>query len=317
MGHEAAAPSAGAATAYDDRFRAHLARLVERHQLTVPKIVLPTARHVLAGPTRLHLLDWGAPGNPLVVLLHGAGLNAHTWDAVALGLSQRFRCLAVDLRGHGESEWSAALAYNVALHTDDVLGLLDDAGARRCTIVGHSLGGIVGMSVALTAPALVRALVLVDVGPAPRDDSVDRVDGNMQGDDTFASVEAAVDAILEAKPHLDRTLLAWTLEQNLMRLHDGTYTWKYDRRHRMTRDHVDEILAENRALAARVADIRCPVLLAYGAESDMLSRAAIADFVASAPHARAAEVPGARHAVQSDNPGELVRLVRELLADES
>jgi pimeloyl-ACP methyl ester carboxylesterase len=68
---------------------------------------------VIIGTTRFHYLDWGGSGTP-IIFLHGGGINAHTWDCVAVMLRDRFRCVALDQRGHGDSEWSPVVDYRIA-----------------------------------------------------------------------------------------------------------------------------------------------------------------------------------------------------------
>lgn len=292
----------------------YLARAVARHGVEVGAIDLPRSRHILAGDMRLHCLTWGAATNPALVLLHGAGLNAHTFDLVAVALCDRVHVIAVDLRGHGDSEWSRSLNYSVGAHAADVRALLHALDATPAVVVGMSLGGIVGMELALSWPTIVRGLVLIDVGPPPRDAAVDRVDAPMQREDTFTSVEDAVEQLLRAKPLRDPDELRWSVRQNLMRMHGGGYTWKFDRRHRSTRDHVDEVLADNRRLAAHIGDLACPLLVVKGGASDMLHRSAVDAFVARARTGRAVEIPGARHAVQASKPAALVAELESFIA---
>jgi len=96
----------------------HLRRAVERAGIEVPEVVAPRSEQVILGRMRFHYLDWGTQGRPPLVCLHGGGLTAHTWDVVCLALRGDHRCVALDLRGHGDSEWSPTADY------DFVTGLL-------------------------------------------------------------------------------------------------------------------------------------------------------------------------------------------------
>ena len=107
----------------------------------------------------------GPEGAPSIVLLHALGGRAADWDVVAGPLSAHRRVYAVDLRGHGDSEWPGE--YSLELMRDDVLALLDSAGLDAVDLVGHSLGGVVAYLVAAARPQRVRRLVLEDV-PIPR-----------------------------------------------------------------------------------------------------------------------------------------------------
>jgi 3-oxoadipate enol-lactonase len=131
------------------------------------------ARACVVDGVRLAYRDSGDETAPVMVLLHGLGEDSRGWDEVAAAFAGRFRVLAVDLRGHGHSDWPGR--YSLALLRDDVLGLLDALGLDRITLIGHSLGGAVafGVAAALVAagqPDRVARLIAEDVSPTfPRD----------------------------------------------------------------------------------------------------------------------------------------------------
>ena len=133
-----------------------------RREVDLGSVVLSVVEH--PGPV-------GGATSP-VVLLPGTGLTALSWDAVASALATTRRVVAVDLRGHGASEWPGA--YSIAAMADDVAALLDRLdeerlGEERVDLVGHSLGGLVALRAAAAHPDRVRRLVLEDVGmPHPR-----------------------------------------------------------------------------------------------------------------------------------------------------
>ena len=121
---------------------------------------------------RLHYLDWGpagrrpgTPGGWPLVFLHGGGLNAHTWDIVCLALREEYRCYALDLRGHGDSEWSPAQDYSLGAHLQDLEVFADHLNIARFFLVGQSLGGIIGIGYASRHPRRLAGLVAVDSGP--------------------------------------------------------------------------------------------------------------------------------------------------------
>ena len=89
-----------------DEFRVHLELSAATAGVPLPDLTLPDQHHLLLGRMRFHYLDWGTTGLPPVLFLHGGGLNAHTWDLVCAALRRERHCLALDQRGHGESEWS-------------------------------------------------------------------------------------------------------------------------------------------------------------------------------------------------------------------
>ena len=121
----------------------------------------------------LHFQDWPgrregaggeAAGAETVLLLHGLTQQSHAFDAVAARLARRHRCLALDLRGRGESGWAAG-TYAIPQYVADVLALLDALGLDAVHVLGTSLGGLVGLSLARAAPDRLRSLALNDIGP--------------------------------------------------------------------------------------------------------------------------------------------------------
>jgi pimeloyl-ACP methyl ester carboxylesterase len=129
---------------------------------------VPERRPVDTGSVVLSVLEWrcSSPAAPSVVLLPGTGLTAGSWAAVAASVGASRTVLAVDLRGHGGSDWPGT--YSIALMAQDVGALLDGLAAP-VDLVGHSLGGLVALQVAAAHPGRVRRLVLEDVGmPHPR-----------------------------------------------------------------------------------------------------------------------------------------------------
>src|SRR6202050_84873 len=96
---------------------------------------LPQDHQTIIGAMRFHYLDWNGSGAP-IVFLHGGGLTAHTWDCVAATLRDRYRCVALDQRGHGDSEWSPVIDYRIASHVGDIEGYIDALGLERPILVG-------------------------------------------------------------------------------------------------------------------------------------------------------------------------------------
>src|SRR5215469_16029927 len=105
------------------------------------EIVLPASREMLTSGMRLHYLDWGTAGRRPVVFLHGAALNAHTWDVVCLILRAQYHCYALDQRGHGESAWAENADYSGDAHRGDIEAFVDHLGLDQFVLVGHSMGG--------------------------------------------------------------------------------------------------------------------------------------------------------------------------------
>lgn len=145
---------------------------------------MPELMDVVVDDVRLSLRVWAGPrtGRPPAVLLHATGETAEDWDTVAGKLRAERTVYAVDLRGHGKSEWPGR--YGIDLFARDVIGALDRLDTEPVDLVGHSLGGLVACAVAAGRPERIRRLVLEDIGfPHPRPPAMpDRPDGDLPFD---------------------------------------------------------------------------------------------------------------------------------------
>src|SRR5207248_1911376 len=196
----------------------------------VDELVVPAEHAVVMGGLRLHYPDGGGGGRPPLVFLHGGCLTAHTWDLVCLAMRNEFRCLALDQRGHGDSEWSPTLDYAPAAHARDLEALVAHLSLERPVLVGQSMGGMNALAYAARPGAQLAGLVLVDVGPDIRWQGAARIADFVQGPAELDSVEAFVVRARAFNPSRDPRLLRRSLLHNLRRLPDGRLTWKYDRR---------------------------------------------------------------------------------------
>jgi esterase len=284
----------------------HLRAAAERASIPIEVFVVPENHERIVGGMRLHYLDWGGPPDGRAVLfLHGGGLNAHTWDLVCLSLRQEYRCLALDLRGHGDSEWSPILDYSYVAHSRDILGFLDALDLVQPVLVGMSLGGLGALQFASEHSERLHALVIVDTGPSLQQSGTARIRQFFREEPELPSVEHFVERALEFNPRRNRELLRTSLLHNLRELPNGNWTWKYDRRYVGARP-PEQAAAEHRALDERIHTIACPTLVVRGAQSDIFHVEDARRLVAKVSQARLVEVENAGHTVQGDNPKGLV-----------
>lgn len=291
----------------------HLGEVAATAGIDVPEIVLPEEHHVILRKMRFRYLDWGARGKRVVLFLHGGGLTAHTWDLACLLLRHDYHCLALDLRGHGDSEWSPEMDYGLAAHAADVEAFVEVLDPGRLAVVGMSLGGLAAIGYAGRHAARLGALVLVDVGPEIRIEGSRRIADFIAAPAEFKSIDAAVARALSFNPRRDARLLRRSLLHNLRRLPDGTLTWKHDRRHRGQVD-LDEWARQRHALWAEIPKITCPTLVVRGARSDVFHDEDAAKLARSLPRGEWVRIEGAGHTVQGDNPKALVAELRRFLA---
>ncbi|MGE2737230.1 alpha/beta fold hydrolase [Mycolicibacterium vaccae] len=267
---------------------------------------LPTVTRIDTGA--ISALKFGDDA-PRVVFLHGGGQNAHTWDTVVLGLGAP--ALAIDLPGHGRSAWREDGDYGPVPNAVTVEPVLRDLAPDADLVVGMSLGGLTALRVAVAAPDLVRRLVLVDVTPSAPQRHTEMTDEQkgtvalVQGDRTFPSFSAMLEVTVAAAPHRDRESLRRGVFHNAKRLDDGTWTWRYDS---IRKGEGFEGLWDD------VPKLTTPTTLIRGANSHFVNDDDADEFARTAPgFQRVHIVADSGHSVQSDQPLELVRLLRGVL----
>jgi len=261
---------------------------------------------------RFHYAEWGERRAPAVVMLHGVTGHARTWDDEARALAPRYRVLALDQRGHGDSDPAPDGNYTTGALTEDLAAFCEALELARASFVGLSMGGRVAIAYAGGHPARVDRLVVVDIGPEVAPEGRARV-GQMMGQapERFPTVAEALAYQRASNPRYSEALLRHRVEHGLRALPDGGFAWKYDRALREAvrtgrwRDTVD--------LWPVWRAITCPILLLRGADSDILSPEIAARMLEANPHARLVEVPGAGHTVPGDQPEVFQALVAEFL----
>jgi pimeloyl-ACP methyl ester carboxylesterase len=274
----------------DDEFQ-HLPEEAAELGATGP---LPEVERVAAGP--VSALRWGTA--PATTLLHGAGLNAHTWDGVLLAL--RRDALAVDLPGHGDSAWRDDFDYRPATMAAAVAGAIDAlAGPVPQTVVGHSLGGFAAVDLAAARPDLVRALVLVDASPGLRIGDARQVSEFLAGPQVFATREEIVDNAVAAGIATDRQRLRRGVVLNTRIRDDGAIVWK----HHLAYPPTDApTLPDVGTSWSGLTDTEVPVLLVR-ARHGFLRDDVVAEFRDRVPRATVVELDTGHNVQELDPKG--------------
>jgi pimeloyl-ACP methyl ester carboxylesterase len=247
-----------------------------------------------------------------VLFLHGGGLTARTWDLVCIALRTRRHCLALDQRGHGDSEWSPGLDYGTDAHQRDLEALVRHLALERPVLVGQSMGALNALAYAAHHADSLAGLVLVDMTPDLQMKGAERILDFFAAPAELDSVEAFVDRALEFNPARDPRLLRSSLQHNLRRLPSGKWTWKYDRR-AMTRERFEKVRGEVHAIRDSLEAVTCPTLVVRGESSDVVTAAAAAALAEALPRGEWTSVPRAGHTVQGDNPRDLTVVLEAFL----
>ncbi|MFZ3270783.1 MAG: alpha/beta hydrolase [Mycobacterium sp.] len=241
-----------------------------------------------------------AVGRPSVLMLHGGGQNRFSWKNTGQVLADEgFHVVALDSRGHGDSDRAPDADYDVETLTDDVMQVLDAIG-RPVMLIGASMGGLTGILVADRAgPGRVTRLMLVDVVPRFEKDGSARIrDFMFSGLHGFSSLDEAADAVAAYLPHRTRPRSPEGLKKNL-RQRDGRWYWHWDPAF-MTKPGDDPQLRTERFEQA-AADLRIPVLLIRGKLSDVVSPEGVRHFLDTVPNAEFVELSDAGHTAAGDD----------------
>jgi pimeloyl-ACP methyl ester carboxylesterase len=280
--------------------------------------MVPRDRFIDANRLRHHLLEWSDTG-PTVLLLHGFLEHAHAWDLVAPRLAAAgFRVLALDWRGHGDTEWIGAGGYyHFPDYAADLAGIVRALGGRTA-FVAHSMGAGGAVLYAGTEPSAVTALVCVDaLGPPDSDptQTPHRYAAWLADLDKVAARESAVLTLDEATarlrerfPHFPPDVAAH-MARHGTRGDDGRRTWKFDPLHQTTAP-TPYYVAQSHAFWTRIA---CPVLYVAGAETPYRLPPEDEAMRLEALRAERVVLPGVAHHPQLEAPERLAPVLVDFL----
>ncbi len=256
-----------------------------------------------AGP--LALVDYGGKGAPLL-LTHGMAAHSHWWDEVAPRLSG-FHAVAVDFRGHGDSEWASDGVYTSEVWTADIDAAREALGWDRFVLVGHSMGARIALDYAETRPERLRGLVGVDFLPDFYDSGTRKYEKTRTRAQPLYDDPGPMTEKYRLQPPgtlLSRDQLNALGRQSLRRAEDG-WTWKFDWR---------AFTFPYGPVWPQLPRVAPKSLLVRGELSTIVTAADLDKMARSMPDARTAEVPGAHHHVPLDKPEDLAAVILEFAA---
>lgn len=239
----------------------------------------PTSHTFFSQRLRLHYVDWGNPTAPPLLMVHGGRDHCRNWDWLAERLRDRWHIIAPDLRGHGDSQWSAEGSYRMDSYVYDLAQLIHQQSLAPVTLLAHSLGGNIAIRYAGIYPEKVRKLVAIEgLGASPRMvvaraklaldermrawiDEQREFAGRLPR--RYASIEDALKRMQEENKHLSPAQARHLTMHGVNQNEDGTFSWKFDNYVRSWPAY-DMVSTEVEQLWARIT---CPTLLVYGRES--------------------------------------------------
>ena len=279
------------------------------HSSAIPQPAPYTDHYVEARGLKFHYLDYGTRGRPVMLCIHGSAAHAHWFDFVASGFTPDYHVLALDLRGHGESEAADPPEYHYNDYAEDLNAIVEALDLRDFALIGHSMGGAVTLFYLAHHPTRASKYVLIDtaVNLSAARISEMRDIGSRPGRN-FSSREEVVDRYRLrpghslAVPEVVRYIAGHSVKQNP----DGTWRYKFDRNVYATREPYDgSVLWPN---------VKIPTLLVRGDRSKRLTDEVVENVRKGAPQAELVEVSRSDHHVTLDNPQGFVDAVKPWLS---
>jgi pimeloyl-ACP methyl ester carboxylesterase len=284
----------------------------------------PTSQSYISQRLRLNYVDWGNPGAPPLILLHGGRDHCRNWDWVAADLRRDYHIIAPDLRGHGDSAWATSGDYSMGAFVYDLAQLIHQQGLAPARIVAHSLGGNIALRYAGAFPETVSRLVAIEgLGPSPTmmadratRSPVERMrtwvaeTRKLAGrvPRRYPTLEDAFHRMQAENRHLTEAQARYLTVHGAMQNEDGSYSWKFDNYVRAF-SPVDFATED---LQAIWGNIRCSILFVNGAES-WASNPERDGRMAYFRDGRVATFEGAGHWVHHDKLDEFIAVVRDFL----
>ena len=245
---------------------------------------------------------WGSNNEELVILLHGGGQTRHAWGDTGKKLAEAgYHSVALDLRGHGDSEWHADGDYSIRAYKDDLVSIINEIG-KPARLVGASLGGMASLVLAGDEinSDLCTALIMVDIGIYPDPVGSDRIVSFMlSGEKGFDSLEDVAKSISDYLPHRKKPKDLEGLKKNL-RSKDGRYYWHWDPRFIRRRPGSQDREGYFDLQLKAAEKVTIPTLLIRGALSDVVTMEDVDYFLSVISHAKFVEIEKAAHMIAGD-----------------
>ena len=271
----------------------------------------PEDRTVKVNGMNFHYLEWGNPANPTVFMLHGVSQQAHSWDFVSLALSSAYHVMALDQRGHGDTDWAPDGNYSIDAMQADIDGVIDALGLDDFNLIGHSMGGRNSFIWASCHPETLRSLTIVDTGPETQRRGQDRIRQFRELPNHLDSFEEFAERVKEYTGRSEEQVLG-SLKYSIREMSDGKWAWKWDPETR-NRGRGDPVWPTAR-LWECVKAVDCPSLVLRGSRSDIFAEETMAKMGQVMGDCTTTTIKDAGHLVQGDNAADFIVAAQELLS---
>lgn len=275
------------------------------------KAVKPQDRYLYNKGLRLHYLDWGNNKQQPMLLLHGFLAHAHVWDDFALNFRSHYHVIALDQRGHGESQWSKDVAYSMDDHFSDIAHFIETLDLKDLILIGHSMGGRNALFYTACSTRKVKRLILVDSRP----------DDNPQASKALrhlivnfplqaGSLNEVVRAVQSLYPYLPREFCHHITSYGYKQVHDGMFVPRYDSRMSLQSKLAGYAIED---LWVFMKNVNCPTLIVRGEENSFLSRQDAKNMCRIISKAEWKEIPESTHMPMQENPVAFNKVVSDFL----
>lgn len=269
--------------------------------------VRPVDGFVTVEGLRIHYLEWGSQEAQPLILLHGIGRIAHTFDPVAAQLAGEYRVLAVDMRGHGDSDWDPEGEYRVEDYVLDIEGLAEALDLRDIVLWGNSTGGRVVQVFAARNPERTAAVISEDVGPERPATIARSLAGRIEREERgwATKEELLAEQIAANRTTSEAVLRAYVEYGSKLRESDGRIIWKRD-------PAINDGFVPTDQWQF-VREIRAPIIYILGGRSTIVPEATQEELRQVLPQVEIVTMPGLGHYPSEEDPDGFLAIVREFL----
>lgn len=269
--------------------------------------IQPADRFATVNGLRIHYLEWGSADKQPLIMLHGIGRIAHTFDHIAPHFATNYHVMAVDMRGHGDSDWDPKGAYLVEDYVKDIEGLARQLRLQNIVIWGNSTGGRVAQVFAGLHPEMVAAVISEDVGPERPREIADGMTARLKQEDEkgWASEDELLAQQKAGSPRTSEDILRAYVHYGSKRRADGRIIWK--------RDPAIGNGFIPTELWRFVREIKSPIIYVLGGRSNIVPPATQEELRKVLTQAQIDTVPGVGHYPSEENRAAFLAIVDKFL----
>ncbi len=267
--------------------------------------------HLLEGSPRLHYLEWNPHAPRTIILLHGNTANAWWWEPLARVIADDYRLLALDQRGHGDSQWARPAAYSPLDYANDIARFVAHAAgtADKPVVAGHSMGGLNVLAFARAHPESARGAIAIDIpvtSTRGRDRYLQRLKSLPVVTYPNLATARARFRLIPKEGAVAADVLHEIAEKSLARTDDGRWTLKFDRECFFGGDGM--------VVLDVIKQITIPMMLVRAGHSRIMTAEGAEHARVANPNVRVVTIADAHHHVILERPEEVARLIEDFAA---